>query len=111
MGPHVGVAESRRVPGAVAQGLTKGVASRLALLGDRVVFVPRQIDLVAVLRVGAAGFLEPADPVVHGVVGIPVRDPQVPSFHRRRVQDVLLEAAASLPEFLAISVKSTRFFS
>jgi hypothetical protein len=59
----------------VAEGLSKGVASRLALLGDGVVFVPRQIDLVAILGVGATGFFKPADPVVHGTVRIPMGNP------------------------------------
>ncbi len=45
------------------------------------------------------GAYAPQPGIVDGVVVIPVRDPQVPSFYWRRVQDVLLEAAASLSEF------------
>ena len=75
MGPHVGIGETRGVTGAVSESLAKRMAGRLALLGDGVVFVPCHVELVAVLGVGYTGFLEPTDPIVDGIVAIPVGMP------------------------------------
>ena len=84
---------------AMAQGLAERLALGFQLFTDREVFIPGHVQLPAILRIGDAGFLEPADSIVHGRTGMTEGNAEVPALHPTRVQDKGLETCASPGHF------------
>jgi len=86
----------------VPEGLAERVSLGLGFLGDSMVFVPGEVELVPVLRMGHAAFFERADPVGDGVVAEAMGDTQPSTSHLSGAKHIFLGATIPLAELLRL---------